>query len=98
MFNSYDLFLHMLLLCRRVVNGLQVLIAKGRKNKRRGPLAGNYAPVHVSNPEPVTAAAGAAEAVCRAPVVAVLAAAQSPGRGHSPAPAACMYVMYIAVA
>jgi hypothetical protein len=36
------------LLCRRVVNGLQVLIAKGRKNKRRGPLAGHYAPVHVS--------------------------------------------------
>jgi hypothetical protein len=30
------------------VNGLQVLIAKGRKNKRRGALAGNYAPVHVS--------------------------------------------------
>lgn len=34
---------------RRVVNGLQVLIAKGRQNKRRGPLQGNYAPVHVSS-------------------------------------------------
>lgn len=30
------------------MNGLQVLIAKGRKNKRRNALAGNYAPVHVS--------------------------------------------------
>eukprot|EP00882_Tetradesmus_deserticola_P000837 GHRQ01000910.1.p1 GENE.GHRQ01000910.1~~GHRQ01000910.1.p1 ORF type:complete len:541 (+),score=256.87 GHRQ01000910.1:282-1904(+) len=30
---------------RRVVNGLQVLIAKGRKNKRRNALAGNYGPV-----------------------------------------------------
>lgn len=28
--------------CRRVVNGLQVLIAKGRKQKRRNALAGNY--------------------------------------------------------
>ena len=34
---------------RRVVNGLQVLIAKGRKNKRRNALQGNYAPVHVSS-------------------------------------------------
>jgi carotenoid cleavage dioxygenase len=30
---------------RRIVNGLQVLIAKGRKQKRRSALAGNYGPV-----------------------------------------------------
>eukprot|EP00878_Enallax_costatus_P010867 GHUV01011347.1.p2 GENE.GHUV01011347.1~~GHUV01011347.1.p2 ORF type:complete len:199 (+),score=59.97 GHUV01011347.1:2000-2596(+) len=30
---------------RRVVNGLQVLIAKGRKQKRRNALKGNYGPV-----------------------------------------------------
>eukprot|EP00879_Flechtneria_rotunda_P014999 GHRR01015673.1.p1 GENE.GHRR01015673.1~~GHRR01015673.1.p1 ORF type:complete len:253 (+),score=75.61 GHRR01015673.1:215-973(+) len=30
---------------RGVVNGLQVLIAKGRKHKRRGALQGNYAPI-----------------------------------------------------
>lgn len=31
------------LCCRRVVNGLQVLIAKGHKNKRRNALAGKHA-------------------------------------------------------
>eukprot|EP00775_Hariotina_reticulata_P011168 gene11168-11318_t len=30
---------------RRVVNGLQVIIAKGRKHKRRNALQGNYGPV-----------------------------------------------------